>query len=274
MKKFLPILCLFAISFGNPPACSYEIVIPLLSKKKNPKKDKGKSNDQKSNGLIRGDKQSMLKKAQSHLDKAKENLEVCQKYSYVIPNLGDQELFGELIGSFIVAIITPGTSLTSKMIITGLPLLSSLSKQSYQNYCNLRTRMLQAAADIESYEFYLEMATKLPISAPYSDQGTEYFGYAIDNLIMAEMHASIFTVEEYKNKSISQIQRTRNDIIAFVENPHYNAKIAQMIQMLSEGLSESSECLGRKDAEIFQSMNTYVTGAYDCAVIAQAIWGI
>ena len=68
MKRLLHILCLCAFSITNiPSASAFEIVVPYLSKRKKPQEDKNKNN-QNSTGLIKGDKQTMLKKAQTHLD--------------------------------------------------------------------------------------------------------------------------------------------------------------------------------------------------------------
>lgn len=260
-----PLNCIFAGQAG-------ELIIPFIAKKRNPKPSHNQL-QQKSNGLIKGDKQTMIAKAQECQKKAKENLDFCNSHSWAIPDLSDRQHFKVLVTSLLASLGLSG--MKTKVYAVGIPLLYSIVDLSIDNFFNMRTRLLQAVSDDEMYKFYMDLSTKLPISAGYNDPGTEFYAYAINNLTYAEMYANAYQSEGFKELCFHRITEVRNKIIDYVENPYRGANVHEWVEELTTTLSNDSGIKNpRMDNNLFDQMHYHLRGCLDCILMAEAIWGI
>ena len=168
---------------------------------------------------ILSSKWEMLQEAKNHKKKAQSHLLMAEELCYLIPDPGKRQHMFALIASTMTTLNIP--DIKAKFLTVGLTLIGSLSTDIYENYCDWRTHLYQAAYHLEMANFYNSISIRFADSGNLStmDKGTRAFLKAIDNLTIAEMLAWCIEDEDDQAMISDVIVEQRSTLISKFKNP-------------------------------------------------------
>lgn len=156
-------------------------------------------------------KEAMINQSKLNYKEGTACLMQANNWSALIPNLADREHFKAVITGAIASCATQ--DFKGKILTVGLTLLSSLATDSYDQYCNMRTKLYQADYHFAMSIFYNQMSLNVPDKDRRMDSGTNSFFQAIDRLTMCILVTECIGDADQKRILHSYYTELRDDLI-------------------------------------------------------------
>lgn len=226
---------------------------------------------------IKDHRERLMFQAMNNMELSLYHLNEAEKLSDYIPDLTDRKYFGEIIVGATTAIfvaVTDGLGIPA-ILALGLPLTSSLAKDSSEKYFAMRDHLVQAQHYGEMASFYRYMAFICPKygsdlnEKEPDDEGTKNFYTAMGYLNYATLMATCIDDYGIQYGICRQIDEVNSLLLEYSDALH-QLKIAREIATLYENMGEIvAEC---EDQQIRNSINEYVYLAYYHAKQAETYW--
>jgi hypothetical protein len=228
--------------------------------------------------ILKTYKEDMLNEAQKHKDKAICELYYAEDMCPYIPNLEKRQHLLALIGSSINAIAIPNPK--DKLLSIGLMLIGSLAQDMYEEYCELRMHLAEAAHHFEMANFYNELSMHFASCSSVRggcvsyDEGSRAYLEAIDYFTICDM-LTICIEENWVRVAVStKITKFRDFLLKELKNNQgiLTKKISEEVYMFSENLGEIMEVC--EDSDLMFEMYLYIYAAFESMEKAEEKWGI
>lgn len=222
--------------------------------------------------LLKANKWTLLEEAKKHKKEAVSELYFAEDMIPLLPNLGKREHLQILIASAIAASNVPEPR--AKILSIGLTLIGSLANNMYDEYCEFRSHLANAAYHFEMANFYSQLSMQFNDWPEFKDEGTKWFLKSIDKLTLCDMLATCINDDWIQIAISNELTYQRDRFVKQMNNADgkLTEKISDQGWMLYENINEIlSEC---EDEALKEDISLYIYAMWEDMQLAEKAWGI
>lgn len=221
----------------------------------------------------------VLEEAERHRQEALQHLKAAEDMSLLIPSLEDRKSMGVLLGGAVAALATPGITAKARVILVGVSLLSSMTGDIYDRFCEYRLLLIKAENSIDMMNFYLGVSKNMVNRI--SDKGDRAFFMAIEFLTLCVKFEKTLVYDPDSmgadpSKHVARMLRNTKSILIseFKKSKgKVTVKLSERLEYDAEEIYELNEAVGFEQ-ELLDKVLSCFNESLRYMQLAEYYWGL